>query len=243
MAAPIFVQEAETAWNSSTSPKGSGNFSANTGNVVVSCIVAEGWYSSFDNLTATGTGVTLTVQQEIAISDYCGVEVAAGVVASDGTKSVSNAVAGGGVWFGGNALTFSATDGIGASSKTNSSGAPSLGITTTQDNSAIVVVVGDWNAADGSSRTWRTVNSITPTAGNGYELTYFRDSSHYALHIAYYPDAGTAGTKTVGLSAPGGQKYSIVALEVLGTAGGGGSIKRWPPQMQGGMRNLSGGMQ
>jgi hypothetical protein len=28
------------------------------------------------------------------------------------------------------------------------------------------------------------------------------------------PDAGAAGAKTVGLSAPSGQKYSIVAVEV-----------------------------
>jgi len=39
------------------------------------------------------------------------------------------------------------------------------------------------------------------------------------VYVAYYPDAGTAGSKTVGLSAPTGQQYSIVAVEIKGTAG------------------------
>jgi hypothetical protein len=93
-----------------------------------------------------------------------------------------------------------------------SSGAPSLSITTTQDNSAIVVANGDWNATDGASRTWRTAGS------SATENTYFRDSTRYTAYGAYHADAGTAGGKTVGLSAPGGQKYSIIAVEVKGTA-------------------------
>ncbi|HWB36640.1 MAG TPA: hypothetical protein VHA75_11510 [Rugosimonospora sp.] len=38
--------------------------------------------------------------------------------------------------------------------------------------------------------------------------------------MAYWPDAGTAGSKTVGLSGPVGQTYSIVAVEIKGAAGG-----------------------
>lgn len=118
---------------------------------------------------------------------------------------------------------FSGSDGFGASAKvTSGSGAPSLSLTTTQDNSAIVVFVGDWNAINGSSRTWRTVNGFTPSAANGKELVYAGTAgSDYIVYAAYYPDAGTAGAKTVGLSAPTGQKYSVVALEVKGVAAGG----------------------
>jgi hypothetical protein len=220
MAAPTFVQEAETVWNTQTTPKGSGNFTTNTGDVVVGVSIAEN--DATGPTSQTGTNVTLTSQQEINVADYCDVELSAGVVSSGGTTSVSFASAGGGL-FGGNALTFRDSDGIGASAKTNTTGAPSLNITTTQDNSAIVVVVGDWSAADGASRTWRTVNSITPTSGNGYELSYSNEAPSYTIYVAYYPDAGAAGSKTVGLSAPTGQQYAIVALEVKGTAGGGSS--------------------
>jgi hypothetical protein len=218
MAAPTFVQEAETAWNSASFPKGSGNFTTSTGDVVVACSVKE---AETDDLSQTGTNVTLTVQQTIDVTAYTEVEVSAGVVASGGTTSVSFVNnPGGGMWFGGNALTFRDSDGIGASNKTNTTGTPSLSLTTTQANSAIVVVIGDYAAVDGTSRTWLTVNSITPSSGNGYEVTYFRDSVHYGVYIAYYPDVGAAGSKTVGLSAPGSQTYSIVALEIKGIASG-----------------------
>jgi|SRR3990172_2023412 len=224
MAAPTFIQEAETVWNTSTSPKDSGNFTTQTSDVVVACQLMEDSDGIDDTITATGTNVTLTSQQEVNVSSYTLIEISAGVVGAGGTTSVSFAKANDAfsLWFGGNALTFRDSDGIGASAKTNTTGAPSLSITTTQDNSAIVVIVGDWNAADGASRTWRTVNGIAPTAGNGYELTYFRNASHYTVYAAYYSDAGAAGAKTVGLSDPSGQKYSIVALEIKGAAGGGG---------------------
>jgi hypothetical protein len=113
---------------------------------------------------------------------------------------------------GGTILSFSASDGFGATQSANATGAPSLSITTTQANSAIAVAVIDWNAVDGSSRTWRNVNGL-PT-----EIHYQLVSGAVGIYIAYYPDAGAIGAKTVGLTAPGGQQYSIAAREILGTA-------------------------
>jgi len=215
MPAPTFIQEAETAWNNDTTPKGSGNFTTSTGDVVVACVVSEN--ATISNLDCVGTNVSLSLAQEVDIVDYCELIVKAGVVSSGGTTSVSFTNTGSTSLFGGNALTFSNSDGIGASAKANVDGsAPSLNITTTQANSAIVMAVGDWNAVDGASPTWRQVNSSDPTS-----VTYFRDAAHYTVYIAYYADAGAVGTKTVGMSAPGGQRYSIIALEIKGTAGGG----------------------
>ena len=37
----------------------------------------------------------------------------------------------------------------------------------------------------------------------------------YTIYSAYYPDVGAAGSKTEGLSAPGSQKYAIIALEFI----------------------------
>jgi hypothetical protein len=122
--------------------------------------------------------------------------------------------------FGGGVQNFRGSDGVGASSSTTGSGGPSLSLTTTQANSAIVVASSDWNAVDGTTRTWRTVNSLTPTAGNGLERSYVLLGGGFAEYAAYYSDAGTAAAKTVGLSAPTGQAYSIGAVEVKGAAGG-----------------------
>lgn len=121
------------------------------------------------------------------------------------------------------ALVFSGSQGTGASVSGTGSGAPSLTITTTADNSAIAVLILDANAVSGASRTWLTVNSITPTAANGYELGYTLDGITYGVYVAYYPNAGPAGPKTVGMSAPAGMEYSAVAVEALGSPGASGS--------------------
>jgi hypothetical protein len=80
-------------------------------------------------------------------------------------------------------------------------------------------VVADWNAVDGAVRTWRTVNGTAPTSGNGFERSYVRDAASMTYYCAYYPDAGAAGSKTVGLSAPSTMRYVICAVEIKGAQG------------------------
>jgi hypothetical protein len=224
MAAPTFVQEAETVFNTSTTPKTTATITSTAvGDVLVSLACAENGNATA--LAPTLSGETWVAQEEGGVSGVsCEIDARTCIIASSGSsETVSVAATGAGSdWWGANVLQFTGSDGVGAAeSAFAGSGAPSLAITTTQDNSAIAVVVADFNAVDGASRTWRAVNGTTPTAANGFERTYFRDASHYTLYIAYYPDAGTAGAKTVGLTAPTGQTYSIAAIEVKGTAAGG----------------------
>lgn len=112
--------------------------------------------------------------------------------------------------FGGNALRFSGSIGIGASAiNTGASGQPSVNITTQANNSAIVVVSGDTASASGSQ-----VFSNNGGAGSPTDLT----DLGVAIAIAYYPNAGVAGSKTVGMSSPTGQTgWAIIAVEVKGT--------------------------
>ncbi len=110
-------------------------------------------------------------------------------------------------------LRFSGSGGKGAVAATHATAtAPSLNITTITTNSAVVVANVDWQALDGTSRTWRT------GAGALTETTYARDATSFAVYGGYHANSGTAGVKTVGLSAPSGQDYSIVAVEVLPAA-------------------------
>ncbi len=219
MPKPTFVGEFESSsWQTSTTPKTSASITWLTNDVLVVVGVTGDSASTFN--TPTATGLTFTLAQSIVVSNRCSTWLWTAVAGAGGTQAVSLSTASnpnGDVW-GMSVIQFRDSDGVGASSKTNaSSGAPSLAITTTVANSAILVVNGDWNATDGASRTWRTVNSITPTAGNGLELTYQRGSSTYTSYVAYYDDAGTAASKTVGLSAPSGQAYAIIAVEVKGS--------------------------
>lgn len=213
MAAPTFVAEYETAWNADTTPKAL-NVTTAVGDVLVIIGMIENGLASLNTPTG-GTGLTWTLRQSISLgSDWCAVYVWTATATTAQTFSCSVSRSGStGAWWGWVALRWSGSGGVGASSKANASGAPSLGLTTTAANSAICIGNADWNAADGTSRTWRSVNGSPAT-----EQSYFRNSSRYTLYAGRHTDAGAAGAKTVGLSAPAGQKYSITAVEVLGTS-------------------------
>ena len=216
MAAPSFIQEAETAWNTDTTPKTTGSFAVQIGDVLVAYAISENEGVVLSTPTNTGTALTWTARQIVNVTDYCYVGLWTTVATVAESITVSFARTGVGGLFGGNVLTFRGSSGVGASNKTNvASGAPTLDLTTTLVNSAVVVANGDWNAGDGASRAWRT------NAGAFTEQTYFRDSSLYTVYGGYHADAGAAGTYAVGLSAPTGQRYAIAAVEVKGTAVGG----------------------
>lgn len=221
---PVFAAEYEGAnWNTTTHPKTAAVDLA-PGDVLVVCGAAEA-----DGLvisTPTGGGLTYTPDETVVVTNYAAIYTWTVASTSGQTYTLSLDTNNFSLFWGFNAVRFSGSNGAGGSAQAHVlSGAPTLNLTTTGDNSALVCIVADFNAVDGTSRTWRTVNGITPTAGNGYELTYFRDASAYTVYVAYYPDAGLIGTCTVGLSAPTGQKYSIAVIEVLATdaPGPGGS--------------------
>jgi len=216
---PVFVSESETVWNTGTTPK-TASVTVAPGDVLVVCAVTEEGDTNLS--TPTGGGLFYQLQQSVDIDNqWTGVYVWAAVCYDAQTFDVSVASTGAASFYGFNASVWSNVESVGVSTKTNVSGAaPTLDLQTSRDQSVVVVANGDFNAADGASRTWRTVNGITPVAPEtSGELTYFRDAAHYSLYVGYYSDAGLAGsvnTKTVGLSAPAGQKFSIVALELRG---------------------------
>ena len=209
-----FIQEAETVWNTATTPKTTASFNVLAGDVLVAYAVIEN--DDSEPVTIAGGSLTWANPQTVNVVGYSWVSVWTATVDTDKAMTVTFTCTlctpgSGNDFFGGNVLTFRGASAVGASSKTNVlSGAPTLNLTTTAATSAVVVVNADWNAVDGdgSNRTWRT------NAGTFSEQTYFRDSSKYAVYGGHHLDAGAATTYAVGLSAPTGQKYSIIAVEV-----------------------------
>lgn len=210
MSSPAFVQEFETVWNTNTSPKTAPVF-VQAGDVL--CIVASSEDDGTTINTPTGGGLTYTLAQSIIVVDFSTLYTwTTTPVASDQSYTLSVTSTGSQFW-GFNCLRFSGCSGVGASSKTNvASGAPALNITTTQDNSTVVVANSDWAAVDGVSRVWKA------NAGVLNEKTYNRVVGQYATYNGCHLDAGVIGTYDVGLTAPGAQKYSIIAVELKGVA-------------------------
>lgn len=102
-------------------------------------------------------------------------------------------------------------NGVGAVAEVNTTGpaAPSLNITTTVPGSALCVLVGDWTGGNvGVPRTWRTVNNAPI-----YE-TGFGDSTSATYFTGLVTDAGSVGSKTVGLTTPSNTKATVVAIEI-----------------------------
>lgn len=228
MAAPTYVVDYETAWDTATFPK---TVSASV--LPDECLLVFGAAEADGYTLETPTGgeaggIEYTLNESVAFSGYSPIYAWSSPVTNTDSFTLSVDTFTTQKW-GFIAARFAGSSGVGAAEQTHvSSGAPSLNITTTGDNSALLVMVTDWNAGDGTSRTWRAVNGFTPDTTEG-ELVYFRDSAAYTVYVAYYPDTGTSGSVcTTGLSAPTGQKYSIVAIEIVGgsTSGDAASMRR-----------------
>lgn len=224
---PTFVTDVEGAagWGSSATPKTTATFNGSTNDVLVTLLTdsndnggeaytftstpAETWTELAETTGTTNADVWMQPAWTVLTADRTG-------MAAIATRTGGDAVP-----F--NILTaiFTGSDGVGAYAKSpgNGGAAPALGITTLFDNSAIIYMVGDWAATDGATRTHRSVNGFTPTAGNGQELLYFTDGSNYTVYCAYIPDAGNAGAQTVGISAPGTGDCLVIAVEIQGTPG------------------------
>lgn len=84
------------------------------------------------------------------------------------------------------------------------SGAPTNTLTTVAANSVVSWVNADWQAIDGTSRTYRS--SATETAYHRLVGQW----THYTARQA----AASAGSQTYGLTAPIGQTYTMVAIEI-----------------------------
>jgi hypothetical protein len=207
-----FVAHYPTAFNSNVTPKTAlGAVPLNAGDVLVMAVVGE---SEGGTLGATENGAgTLVAQQAIDVAGTTEVRAFTYVATAPETLTAAFANSGAALIFGGDAVRFSGSSGIGASAKANgSTGFPAVSLTTTRANSAIAVIAADYNAVAGAQ-------TFTNNGGAGTPVPLAAvpgDGKTYGVAVGYYPDAGAVGAKTVGLSAPPGQAWAIIAVEVLG---------------------------
>jgi len=236
---PKLVQEAETPWNTDATPKDTASFEVRAGDVLVAFAVGAdptGFVLSAPTTFSGSTSAWAPIQSSpSAPASNCVVGIWWATASVDGAVVVRFARTGASPQlFGGNVFTFRGSGGVLGSNRTNASGAPTLGIVPIFDTSAIVVICGDWSAVAGAE-TWRdrsnTVGGIEVPAT---PVSYLNgDGATYAVHGAVYEDAGVwRVNKVVGLTAPAGQTYNIMAVEVLG-AYARGNVQSSPAQRMG----------
>lgn len=219
MAAPTLIATYSSSYSSTASPK-TVSVTTQAGDIIVVYACSENGAGTFG--TPSGNSLSYNLEQSVNVSNsWANAAAWTATDSSGGTNWTLSLSYSNSTQWGVSCVVFRHATGVGASSKTNvSNSQPSLDITTTQANSALVVVNADWNAQDGGSRVWRTVNGVTPTASNGLEDVYQFSSGVWTAYGAIYDNAGLVGTKTVGLTAPGSQTYSIVAVEIKGSTTG-----------------------
>jgi hypothetical protein len=203
---PTFIQEAETSWSTTTSPKVTAPFDVVTDDLLVA--VSGTTSNTVAMVASDSAGSSWTVQDEVNVAGQSRATIAtAALLAGVSGLTVTFTASGSGQFCGGNALTFRDGEPGAFNHDQTIIGIPSVSLTTTRANSAIVVFIVDESGRDGSARVWLTA------AGPLTELTYFTDGN-WTIYVGYHADAGAIASRTVGLSAPGSQRYSIVALEV-----------------------------
>lgn len=210
MAAPTSVATYTPGTNWTGTGSKSVNVTVSVGDRLVVLAAAENGAAAIG--APSMTGVTFTAIANTGSSNVqAQVRAWSGVATSAGTFSLTQSCS---LNWGLVVRRYAGSDGIGASVavQINGSGSsPSSALVTTDDNSSIDVIVADWDANDGASRAWLNVTGAAPT-----ELAYFHNSSIYTVYSGTYADVGTAGSKTPGLSAPTGDSFAFLAVEVLG---------------------------
>lgn len=219
MAAPTFVAESESAWNTTTSPKVSGSLSVTTGDVLLDCIGDEN-FTTAENYTTTNSGTAQTwteYRPAVTNNSDCSAQIHAAISTVTASLTVTSTRAAGdtGDMWGKNVLQYTGTAGIGATANSNS--AQSVSITVSADSS-IVAIVADWSAQSwgATTRPWISTGGV----GAPIEMSYFNSGPDYTVGIARW-EGVPAGTYTVGLTGLGGTGFCIQAIEVKGTASGG----------------------
>ena len=205
------VDDENTVYNTSTTPKTTGSFSVEVDDLIVVTAHMGEADIALNAPTNTGTALTWTLHQfayTTGVGSY--LWTARATVAESMTVSVTQVSATRNWGF--SRATLRGTGGVGASVKTSAkgSGVPSIALTTVRPGSAIFWCINDDAAVNAdASRAYLT------SAGTHTEVTYSRQGTAYTIYDSINIATTTPGSYTVGLSAPTGQDYHMIALEIL----------------------------
>lgn len=202
---PTFVDERESSWSNSASQT-SGTLTVEAGDVLVCFAGVASSGVTFATPTNSGAPLAWTLKESSTASSYTGHHAWYATVDAARTLTVSLArTSGSESW--GIAVHQWRGGVVGASAKGSAaSGAPSLSLTTTAASSGISYIGGDWIPATGTA-TWRTINGSA-----GVQDTNVTIGSK--IYGAHWGNVGAAGAKTTGMSAPSGQKWAAIAIEI-----------------------------
>ena len=210
--APTLATDGDTLLNTTT-PKTASVGTSAANDVLVALRAMENASGNLSLPTQT-SGPTFTEQatNDDTSSSKCETRIATAIATGANSNAISMAATGG-LEYGCNAMRWTGSDGVGSAGTANPTA--NFNATTSTDNAALMVILGDWDAGDRSTVTC-TIGGSSAT-----KSLYLRDAAAATIVVFYLADCGTAGTKAVSLSSWTGT-WSASWVEVKGAAGGGG---------------------
>lgn len=214
LAASFFV----TASVKDTSSLVTSSFLPGANDVIVVKVIGED--STTVGGTPTASGLTFTLRASSAVTSNCWVGVWTAVVGSSTSITVTSPWSGNAGfhsmtterWSGAQLAGTPATN----ATKTGT-GAPSTTLTTVAANSIVSWANGDWAAVAPGTPAYRS-SALQEGLDN-------RSTSDYVGYHAYQT-AASAGSQTLGLTAPTGQTWTLIGVEVQA-----GPLIPAPPQI------------
>lgn len=212
--APTLAQSVEVdSTASNTTSLVTSAITVTNGDVLVIKVAAES--NATGITTPTGGSQTYTLRASDATASHCNVAIYTAVVSgSPGTVTVTVAFTSTPSW---HSMVVERWTGaqLAGTPATNSTkvgtGAPSTTLTTVAAGSVVTWVNGDWNATAPGTPAYRS--SATQDG---------RHDKSTSFYVAYYATqaAASAGSQTMGLTAPTGQTWSLLGIEVQDAGGG-----------------------
>jgi hypothetical protein len=179
--------------------------------LLVACTASGVTAATPSNVVTSTAGLTWTVRQENTLANTGDVSIststnfaAGGSVTVTVTANQTNARTIIYAITGHDEVTFG-----GASAKAQATtGTASVALTTTRENSLVILAVGDFNSVNGNGRSYRQ-------PGLTLSEDFYGDFGGGAVYFAHSIRPG-ASAGTEGLLSPSGQAYGIAAIEIRG---------------------------
>lgn len=221
MAAPTLTAQAEVSGTTTTTPKTcpiSGTVNVSAGDVVYAWQTAENGNTTFTTAPSKASGTatigTFTSLSEIGSGGTTGrTKLWKATVTGSGTLALSLVRTGSALHWDGGLVVATGVTAEGTPATINGTfGAANWTLTTAAANSSILVIGDDFQPSSGA-RTYEVINGNSPTV-----LSTLLDGANYGTFGGYWTDAGAAGAKTVGLSAPSDMAPYGIAIELQGSS-------------------------
>lgn len=217
---PTPIQRVASVFNTTTSPKTATLTAVSAGDVIVIKAVNANATAAPQFGTPTGLTGSPTVTSRVSIgttNSNCRVAIWTVVATSSQANAViSVAQTGTAADYGIEVVQYPSTCAVGAnvwSAQTTATGTPSASASTTVAHSVIEYASTDWAALTGSP------TYLTATAGTFTQTVAATVSGQYTYYLGRYADSGTVGSKTIGMSAPTGQTWTLGGVEIVDSGG------------------------